>query len=454
MRSIKANGTIQAKFNADNTQVIATIYPADGGDAVTYDEVIARLKQMNVTSGIKDAVIRDTLKAVEDSKRRAVDIVIAQGTLSEPGKDGSVRFLVPQETLRRPLPMHPRCPDVVDWFALPSDLMVTAGTDLATLQPPTTGTPGRTVTNPPLNVPATTGKPADIAAGSYVTLSEDGLRLTAAAEGFVMMNGNRMEVLPLHSVKEAIVGKQMKFPGGAILCADAQHSNLRVEDFLTARGKLINCRLRCLGDVFVTDAEECEIITNGNLYVSGTLRGCNLTVRGKIIELSPSYIIGGCIRVSHGMTITQLGDESRAYTEVKIGEDFLTAVRLNEIREELTQCEANIQRISHALRPFVSVSMHSTLSDDKRALLKKLQIQQQAQEDRIRALHNEKRTMTMDARENFSDAAVNVVGTVYPCVRIHIRSAMTRIETPYSRMQFVEGVGGKWVRMQALQNAA
>lgn len=450
MQSIKANGTIQAKFNPDKTQIIASIYPADGGDPVTYDEVIARLKQMGVSGGIRDNAIRDTLKTVDDTKRRAVDVVLAQGVLSEPGKDGTVRFLVPQDALRRPLPMHPRCPDVVNWFALPTDLMVTEGTDLAALQPPTPGVPGRTITSPPVNVLASPGKPADIKAGKNVMLSEDGNRLTAAAEGFVMMNGNRLEVLPLRSMKQPVVGKQLEFGGGAILCEDAQHSALRVGDFLAARGKLVNCRVRCMGDAFVGDAEECEIITNGNLYVAGTLRACDITVRGKIIELEPSYLVGGCIRVSHGMTITQLGDETRAYTEVKIGEDFLTAVRLREIREELTQCEANIQRISHALRPFVSVAMHSTLTDDKRALLKKLQQQQAAQEDRIRILHNEKRAMTMDARENYSEAAVNVVGTVHPCVRIHVRSAMTRIECPYSRMQFVEGIGGKWVRMQAL----
>ena len=195
-------------------------------------------------------------------------------------------------------------------------------------------------------------------------------------------------------------------------------------------------------------------MTTGNLYLSGVMRGCHVTVRGKVLELANSFVIGGCIRASHGMTITNLGDDSKTFTEVKIGEDYLTGVRVQEIREELGQCEENIKRISQALRPFVSVATHSTLDMAKRALLKRLQQQQAAQELRIKALHNEKRTLTMDARDDYSAAAVNILGTIHPCVRVHVRSAMTRIESPYSQMQFVEGVGGKWVRMQPLQNAA
>ncbi len=454
MNSIRINGKIDAKFNLDKTQVLASISPPEGGDPVTYDEVIAKLRQMLVSHGIREQSIRDAIKAVEDTKRKAVDVVIAQGTLPEAGKDGSVRFLLPIEELRRPLPMHPRNMDIVDWFEINAKLLVKPETDLAALVPPTVGQPGKTITTPPVNVLAASGKAPDIRAGNHVVLSDDGLRLTATTEGYVLLNGNVLEILPLRSVQEVIVGKQVEFPGGAVLCADAQHSTLRTGDFLAARGKLINCKIRCFGDVFLSDAEDCEIVTTGNLYVSGLMRGCHVTVRGKVLELADSFVIGGCIRASHGMTVTHLGDESKTFTEVKIGEDYLTGVRVQEIREELTQCEENIKRISSALRPFVSVATHSTLDMAKRALLKRLQQQQAAQELRIKALHNEKRTLTMDARDDYSDAAVNILGTIHPCVRVYVRSAMTRIETAYSRMQFVEGVGGKWVRMQPLQNAA
>jgi len=454
MRSIRAHGKLDARFNLDKTQVVASIYPTDGGEPVQYEDVIENLRQLGVLSGIREPSIRDAIQAVNETGRRAVDVVIAQGTLPEQGKDGSVRFLLPAEELRRPLPMHPLNFDIVNWFELNTNLIVKPDTDLVALIPPTTGQPGKTLTLPPANVPVTAGKPPDIRAGNYVAKSEDGLRLVAQTEGFVLLNGNVIEILPLCSVQETIVGKQMEFKGGAILCADAMHSTLRMGDFLAARGKLINCKIRCFGDVFLSHAEDCEIVTTGNLYISGTIHGCQVTVRGKVMELGNSFIVGGCIRASHGIAISHLGDESKTFTEVKIGEDYLTGVRVQEIREELDQCEANIKRISQILRPFVSVSVHSTLDIVKRALLQQLQNQQQTQQARVRTLHNEKRAMTMEAHENYSDAAVNILGTIHPSVRVHVRTAMTRIECPYSNMQFVEGVGGKWVRMQSLQKAA
>ena len=448
MRSTRAQGKLDARLNSDKTQVVASIYPADGGEPVQYDDVIEKLRQLGVTSGIREASIRDALQAVGETGRRAVGVVIAQGTLPEHGKDGSVRFLLPVEELRRPLPMHPKNSDIVNWFELNANLIVKPETDLAVLTPPTIGQPGKTLMLlAPANVPATAGKQPNVQIGNHVFQSEDGFRLVAQAEGFVRLNGNVIEILPLRKVEETIVGKQMEFPDGAILCADALHSTFRTGDFLAARGKLINCKIRCFGDVFLSHAEDCEIITTGNLYLSGTMRGCQVTARGKVLELGNSVIVGGCVRASRGITITYLGDEGKTFTEVKIGEDYLMGVRIQEMREELERCEANIKRISQALHPFVSVSVHSTLDLAKRALLNQLQQQQQAQKARIRALHNEKRTMTMEAHENYSDAAINILGTVYPSVRVHVRTAMTRIECPYSKMQFVEGISGKWVRM-------
>lgn len=454
MRSIRAHGKLDARFNLDKTQVVASIYPADGGEPVRYEDVIEKLRQLGVSSGIREASVRDAIQAVNETGRRAVDVVIAQGTLPEHGKDGVVRFLLPAEKLRCPLPMNPLDFDIVNWFELNTNLIVKPETALAALVPPTTGQPGKTLTRPPANVPPTAGKPPDIRVGNHVAKSEDGLRLVAQAEGFVLLNGNVLEILPLRKVEEILVGKQIEFSGGAILCADVLHSTLRIGGFLAARGKLINCKIRCFGDVFLSHAEDCEIITTGNLYLSGTMRGCKVTVRGKVSELGNSFIVGGCIRASQGITISHLGDESRTFTEVKIGEDYLTGVRIQEIREELEQCEVNIERISQALRPFVSVSVNSTLDIAKRALLKQLRNQQRAQEARICALHDEKRAMTMEARENYSDAAITILGTIHPSVRVHVRTAMTRTECPYSNMQFVEGIGGKWVRMQSLQKAA
>ena len=238
MNSIRINGKIDAKFNLDKTQVLASFSPAEGGDPVAFDDVIAKLRQMMVSHGIREQSIRDAIKAVEETKRKAVDVVIAQGTLPEAGKDGSIRFLLPLEELRRPLPMHPRNMDIVDWFDINANLLVKPNTDLAALVPPTSGQPGKTITTPPINVAAAAGKPPDLRAGSYVTVSDDGLRLTATTEGYVLLNGNVLEILPLRSVQEVIVGKQVEFPGGAVLCADAQHSTLKTGDFFGGTGKI------------------------------------------------------------------------------------------------------------------------------------------------------------------------------------------------------------------------
>ena len=86
MNSIRINGKLEAKFNLDKTQVLVSISPPEGGDPVTYDDVIAKLRQMMVSSGIREQSIRDAIKAVEDSKRKAVDVIVAQGALAGSGQ--------------------------------------------------------------------------------------------------------------------------------------------------------------------------------------------------------------------------------------------------------------------------------------------------------------------------------------------------------------------------------
>src|SRR5438477_10779485 len=85
---IPKNGTIELKFNEERTQALVTIYPSVcGGSPVDVTEVKARLKSLGVIYGVRDHAILEAIRYAENTGMVAANVVVAQGTLPQDGKD-------------------------------------------------------------------------------------------------------------------------------------------------------------------------------------------------------------------------------------------------------------------------------------------------------------------------------------------------------------------------------
>jgi uncharacterized protein (DUF342 family) len=450
MQEQRRNGSLELKFNEDRTQVVGTIYPAaGGGNTVQAIEVTERVKAIGVTYGIREQAIMEAVHHVQSS-RTMVQFVAAQGTLPQDGKDAIIHYRLPIELLSKPIPKTAQ--GWPDWFSLDPKKLVKADEELAVIVPANGGSPGKTLTWPLKDVPPKPGKPAALCAGPNVRSSDDGLRLFVQTDGYVVLHNEKLTVHAVRLMETPVAGGSFSFPAGGIFLNDVKQAQITAGEFVAIKGAARNCRIRSHGDVFVTYAENCTIIATGHVYVSKGLWQCDVNTPQRVITATEAGIVGGAISAQEGIEAGVLGAPDFTPTQVLTGMDRYSAVRTVELEEEIAACEANIDRISQALKPFVTLSVHTTLPEDKRMLLQKLQAQKRSQEARINEIHSERRQMSLGAK-NRRPGPIKA-RTVYPGVWVGICNAALQVEAPLNQVQFVEGSGGKSVEAKPLLQAA
>ncbi len=451
MANIQVNGSLELKFNADRSQVLATIHPPRGGGKdITAADVADRLKGMGVTYGIRDSAIRDAVHTVSETSTAAT-VVAAQGVLPQDGTDGSVKFLVDLSAISQPIPRH--WSGLPDYSTIGPARMASAGTELAHIVLPHNGTPGKTLTLPIQPIPPKPVKAAPITVGDNVSVSDDRTRLTAREAGAVIYHAEKLSVEPLNLVDEAINGGSYRYTGAVCLKADTTGASISASGFVYACTHIRGCRIRARGDVFINDATDCTIIADGNIYLTSRLENCEVNTPGRLLGTPASIVVGGSISATNGCEAGTVGSDSFVITEINAGVDSFSSVRLRELEEDLCSAEENVKRIQLVLRPFGNVTTHASLPEDKKQLVQRLQEQAHAQESRIREIHSEKRLLAIGSRANTN---VNLVfkGTVYPAVWLRIGTAATQIESPVTASAFTRSAGGKSVLATPLQEAA
>jgi len=446
------NGTFELKFNDDRTLALATIYPSrDGGEPVNVVEVRHRLRTLGVSYGIRDQAIREAIHTAEDTHLIAADVVVAQGTVREDGDDALVHYHlpVPVLTIRPPSPIDET--SIPDWLNVRSDKIVSAGQEIAYIVPSTVGTPGRTLTWPIQSIPPKPGKPASASAGEHVSLIET-TRLVAEADGYACLHEETLTVIPMMIV-EGDVYRDVATAGGLVVRGNAVQAHLRSESFIGIGGAAIACRVRADDDVIVTYAENCEIAAAGSVYVHKGLKNCRVIARKQLIMGPGASLVGGSIKAGGGVEADSIGSEQTVETEIRSGQDEFSDLRLREIQEELSACEANMRRISQTLRQFSGHTSVAVLSDDRRALLHKVQAQNKTLDQRMSQLHTERRAISFMRKEKTA-GVVGAAGTVWPGVVIEIGGMTTRIDERVSNVRFQQSASGKSIEVLPVAEAA
>ncbi len=450
----RKDGTLDVRLSDDRCQALLTIHPAMGGGLpVTAEEVMEHLGALSINVGIRDSVIQEVVQRARDYCLPVTHIVIAENVVPCDGQDGKVHYTLPIELLSRPLPTRKDGSNLPDWFSLLPGKMVVAGQELATITPPRQGMQGKTVTWPIQTVSPRPAMPPSIMAGTSVRVSENGLQLFAEQDGYAWLQGDRLIVSPLRLIEAPAIASTHVTSTGAVFLDCVEDSQVRAAGIVAIKGNVIRTEIRAHGDVFLQTAESCSIIATGNVYVTEALINCEVNTKKRLVALGKAQIVGGVVCATGGVDGIFIGSPEFATTRLLAGQDRFSSLRAREIQEELHACDANIARITQALKPFATLAVHTTLTEDKRALVQKLQAQRQSQEAQLKELHNERRLLSISTKEKI-DGEVRVEGIIYPGVWIEIGSAVHQMEVPASRVKFVGIPGGKSVEMRPLKAAA
>ncbi len=446
------DGHFDIRLNSDHTQALVTIRPSRGnGKDVDINEILERLNRMNAGYSPRMEEIREGISHARVTAL-ATEVVAAQGILPQDGHDAKIHYTLPEEVARQHPPKHPTFPGAIDWFSIDARHLVKKGQEIASIVPAQTGTLGKTCTLPAKDVAYRPGKPSNLAVGSNVLLSPDGLHAHATESGYFYLHGERLTVAAFAERSAELNGGGHIFEKGALFFQGVSDAHIIAEDFLSVQGAAKNSTLRVNGDVVLQDAENCVIITSGNVYVEGDLVRCDIKTRQKVICNERSRIIGGAIRARDGIVAGSAGTSDFEETTLEVSADHFTPLREIEIEQELVNCNYNIQRIQSALKPFKGLPTHKSITEERRQLVQQLEGCERAQEERIRNLREEKRKNVLIVKERVS--ATVEVQYVHPGVWIRNGRLQLLIESPLQRVEFTEGKRGTAIQATPLAKAS
>lgn len=290
--------------------------------------------------------------------------VIARATPPRHGEDGRIEWAEN---------MNPRAARdegaKTDHYTGARYVRVAQGATIATLVPPTEGTPGRDVRGQ--TIAPTRGKPAVLRAGEGVMLGTES-RLVAKRPGIVILQDDEVRVsdtLEINSGVDFSVG-HIEFEG---------HVHI-------AKGIGPGFRVRARGDIRVGDlVEPCDILCGGSLecrsgiaghgrgtisvarsaraghmeQVKGVVRedlvvdreiiDCNLIV-GRDLNSPNATVLGGSIEVTGSVRIATLGSERSPVTVLCVGDaPLLRGARL-EAKNAVAKFQAQLETLTEQRR--------------------------------------------------------------------------------------------------------
>ncbi|HLG70641.1 MAG TPA: flagellar assembly protein A [Chloroflexota bacterium] len=227
----------------------ATSIPEDVSPEALAQVLIAELNKKGITYGLdKEAILRVFKDRVLDE-----EVEVAHGTPAQPGRDAEVELLLLPPSFTAGEDEGGR----IDYKNVENVSPVKAGDIISRKTPSDPGQPGTNVFGKPVRPPAV--RDARHPAGRNTQISDDGLELRAAVDGFLRWNGDKIDVLELYSV-----------PGDV----DLRSGNVKYDRDVEILGSVRpGFQVTAGGDVRIYGSVEGTVTAGGGIIVSGGVMG-------------------------------------------------------------------------------------------------------------------------------------------------------------------------------------
>ena len=359
--------------------------PENDGKSITPQMIDSALKKAGVSYGIDT----DLLDRIKSHPLYSRNFIIARGKPAVNGADGSIRYLFETASEIRP---RERSDGTVDFRDLGLIQNVRKGQVLCEIQLPTTGTAGMSVTGK-LMLPMR-GSAVASPLGRNTTLSDDGTRLTATADGQVVLSYPSVSVMETFVVSEDVdnstgninfvgnvqvngnvrEGFAVKAGGNVEIFGMVEGGIISAAGNIAARGGIVGMnhgRVECKGDLFSTFIENCEVNVAGSIRAESIM---NSVIRcGATLELTGrrARLIGGRCMVAGDIIADSIGSPASLPTSLVIGVDPSILIRRTTLFNENKNAVSQIDKLRQIIRLLEQYERMGQLPDNKKDLLQK-----------------------------------------------------------------------------------
>lgn len=385
--------TLQMRVDVskDCMEARLTVPAAAGAEAAPeLADVMRWLEASKVVHGICSDAIATALAQARALAEPVQDVVVAKGTVPEPGKDARIEFYFGRGPLAGSITKDG---DRIDYHERGFLQSVNKGDLLARKIPATPGEPGRDVYG--RTILPKPGKDVLLAAATAAVLSEDGLECRAASDGAAVVIGpGKVGVIEKYTVpgdvdlhtgnlemKGALViqgwvraGFHVHATGDLMIGGGVEPSVIKTDANLAAEGAIVGgeqSRVACGGSLAAQFIENAHVYAGGDVEVRNGILNSQVTADGRVIATQgKGYIIGGTVRAAKGVEANELGSRGgSSHTVVDVGVDSVTRARLARMEHDCELYKRNRRKIAKTLAGLIEKAQAGKLLPPERQAL-------------------------------------------------------------------------------------
>lgn len=442
----EVNEKCDVQVLADKLTAVARFYPpSNGGQELTFEQVMEKIESANIKYGIDKEAIQTALS----EKKYCTDVIIAKGKLPTAGRDAKINYYFDTNNTARP---ELKEDGSVDFFKLNTLHHCTQGQVLAEIIPAERGEDGIDVFG--TVTAAREVKTAKFDHGKNLQISEDGLKLISMVDGHATLVNGAVFVADVYQVENV----------------NTATGNIEYHGNVEVKGNVCeNFSIKTDGNVFVNGVVEGAVIeAGGNIIIARGMHGQNkgrLKAGGNIIakfisaaevsadgfveaeqilnatvtagtevhaEAGKGLINGGRTVAKKAVNVKNAGSPMGSSTIIEVGADPSLKKRQVLLQKNVAERSKTVNQ----LKLGVSATVKKVQSGAKLTVeqVKNLKAMQQALEEEQTQLRNELQEMqTLDEALKFDDSAhIDVRGTMFQGVNITISGVNMAIKKEYT----------------------
>lgn len=439
------NGRALVQVSSDRMTATLTLYPPQGGQPATLDDVRAALAEKKVVKGVMEEALDAALRQGEVNQ-----LIVAHGKPMVNGEHTRFEKLVPDMADRHP---HIDEDGLTDYRNLGDLVLVKAGTPLLRRIPPTAGEEGHDVLgnvlrpkpgtswpfapglkgveadshDPDVLVASVAGQPIMVTRGvkvdpnivvQQVDLSTGNIRF----DGAVQIKGDVTDGMKVISTGDVLVG-------GAVLAGEIQaggnvivkggvigHSEYNGRD--SGRNSWFSAKVEAVGTIHARYAENAFLQSEADVLLDDYAMHSEVIALNHVIVgkqgARKGKVIGGHTRASISIRVAEAGSEAGGHTEIQAGHNPLLEDELASIRQRMAKHEAEMVNLQKII-DFV----HAHPERDKDGLLGRASLTQELHEGELLELQTQEHDV-QEAMGMSADAHIAVEYRIHSGVRVQL----------------------------------
>ncbi|MGM0470701.1 MAG: FapA family protein [Bacillota bacterium] len=446
---------IEVEITEDEMEAYLSATPALGGKEATLEEIKSALQDSGVVYGIKDEKLASYINEEGILDQEIRDILIAEGREPTPGDPAEISFKFDTESKDRKVKELED--GRVDFLNLNRINNVEPGQVIATKKPPEEGEPGQKVTGEVIEPAPPEDK--SIPGGKNTDLSSDDLTLKSEIEGEVLYNGNKVAVLPVHTVRGDVdlSTGNVDFVGTVVVEGDVSDgmevkakNNIQVKGSvhaanLEAGGEIVvnngfvgknKGLIKAEGDIKVKFIENGRAVTDQNLIVAEAIMHSDIDAASEVIVENKGLVVGGMVRAGKEIDAKVVGSNLGTTTKLFVGVTPELRDEYNQLKSELEDYQQELDEVLKTIKYLKKIKEEKGEVPDKinNTISQKTRTRFQLSKN-IQDLKEEKESLEKRLKEG-KHGKIKVKDKLYSGVELTIGTEVKRITKEITNVRY------------------